>query len=242
MLLTYGGVGLGDADCARFAWGRTLRRTAAGTGIGFDCSVTVSDAGFQCVSQADCSAKIATIEAALSAEDVNLVFYQTSGVPSAHAVPSASQFSGVRCTSLVWSDAPGAQFQTYRKFSATFEWRTRFPSPVTPLLDFTETVTSRGGTPLTVVQEPINAVGLVKQVTVPVQKYTAVQEGFAVGSVTYPVPPAPLFGGPSVGLNDEVVKRTTPRRFGNSFSEHRVAWSYSFESTSPLVALPNLWT
>ena len=86
------------------------------------------------------------------------------------------------------------------------------------------------------------AAGCADQIPEPLIASSASQEGYAVGASSYPAPPGPLFSGAGFYLLDPVLKKTTPRRYGDSYGDFRISWQYSFEATVPMVADPNKWT
>ena len=240
MRVLYGGVQIGEVNGARFTWGRTLTRNRAGVGLGFAYQANFSDVVVRSRSQAECAARMAAGGAALAAQENDLVVQLDDGSASDNAVLSSATLSGVRCTGLTWLDKPGAQFLTYRQFACSFEWETAFAGTAFLLVDFEETLTVTGGTPLIVVLEPINAPPIA-QVTVPVQGYRATQSGSAVGYRTRPIADVvapPLF--PSA-LTRRTVTQKSPDRVGVNYRNWGVQWAYEYASATELVGTPAKW-
>ena len=242
MRLLYSGVQLADVNGAKFTWGRTLQRNAAGIGVGLLWRVAVEQAVVRVNGQADADARIAAAEAVLSVEGGDLVFQRDDLAASAKSVLSAATLSGVRCVEgPVWSSRAGAQHNTWLEFSATFEWETRFASAVGLLMDFSETLTIEGGTPLVVVLEPINALP-VEQETVPQQGYRAVQEGFAVGVAARPNPLSlsPILPAPA-RLIRQVNVQTSGARVGQNYRDFGARWRREYVGAAEITGLPAEW-
>lgn len=243
MRLLFGGVQLGVRNAARLSPARSLLRNKADLGYGFRWAVDVDAYLVLADANADTTAQMAAVETALAAASGDLKFLYDDDTDTRHAWLSATTFTGVRCTALTWTAAPGAQFRTWRSFTCRFEWEEIFSLSAGFLLDFTEKVRIRGGVPAFVVNEFVNNVPPQKRGTVDRTKWSATQAGRAAGLSQYPVPAlfAPLWAG---DLQDQDVERTTPERKGDP-ARHRgyeVSWTYSFEAAAPLVGLPALWT
>lgn len=240
MKLKYGSTELGDASWASIRWGRDLLRNAAGIGYGFLFTAECPEIGFKVAGQADADTKGAAIEAALAVGGGNLVLEKDNATASFKAVTSTNTFSGVRCVrGPVWSEESGAQHLTYLKYAAAFEWEISFGEGAPLLLSWNEAVSSSGGTPLTVVQEYLNAEPEAQQ-TIFRQKWVVTQQGSAVGYLAYPTPPAPGFANP----NRQSVSKAAAQRVGASgYKGFRVDWSYMWEfAADPGSLTPNQWT
>jgi hypothetical protein len=240
MLVTYGGTQLGDIGATRFTWQRALLRNNAGIGYGFQYVANFSEIFFRCASQDECRARMGAIGLATSQENQDLIVWNFDGTPSDNAVLTNSTLSGVRCTSLVWLDKPGAQFLTHRVYAATFEWETRFPTTANLLMDFKETITTSGGTPLIVILEPINALP-VAQITVPQQGVRLVQEGMAVG---YQRRPNPLAIAPPIWpayLTGKTISKMSGERVGFYRKNFGIQWRYEYASPVELAGEPTEW-
>ena len=241
MRVLYGGVQIGEVNSARFTWGRSLLRNRAGIGYGFRYQVNFGDVIIRTTSQLNCALKMAAGGAALAQQEGDLIVQNDDGSASDNSVLSGATLSGVRCTGLTWLDKPGAQFLTFRQFACSFEWETAFPGTAFLLIDFQESLTVTGGTPLIVVFEPINAPP-VAQITVPVQGYRAAQSGSAVGYRARPIAALiapPLF---PAALTKQSITQKSPDRVGVNYQNYGVQWQYEFASATPLLGNPNAWT
>lgn len=238
MQLLYGGVPIADAGWSLVGMESRLLRNRAGVGYGLLRTVSVPKLGLRVAGQADADTKAGVIEAALRAQGVDLVYRNDDASSSFKSVTSSGTLSGVRCVRWAWSTDPGAQHATYLGYSAEFEWEERFPGVSFLLTDYKEQVTVTGGVPLTVVIECVNT-SPVSQVTVPQQKYTVTQQGFAVGLTGYPTPPALLYTNPK----QRAVSKTSADRVGESYQNYRVDWSYAWEfASAPAGAVPYQWS
>jgi hypothetical protein len=237
--LVYGGVQIGDTSWVRLTWGRELLLNAAGYGYAHRGFCSASQIGFRCAGQADARARMLVVENALVAQGNDLLFLNDDGSPSANSVLAAACLVPPRCVrGPVWSDKPGAQFLTWREYAADFEWEVP-ASPGPLLLDFRESVTVSGGTPLRVVQEYLNAPPDAVT-TVYQQKVVVTQQGFALGVDSYPPAAAPLFPNP----NANPVTNTSPDRVGRGYRSYRTDWAYAWEFADPFLAAgaaPLLW-
>lgn len=155
------------------------------------------------------------------------------------AMTSVGSTTGVLCV-----DGPnfpigvGAEYATYRTFSATFEAEYPAPTGVPLIVEYRQTVSTEGGFPVIVWQPAINGPPRKVQ-TSPSTTYRATQSGSAIGLLDWPIPPGPIFGVQHL-VDNPVISRTSPDRVGNGFRNFPVQWSYQFESTTPLQALPGL--
>lgn len=237
MRLMYGGLQIADENWARFVWGYDLLKNRAGIGYGVLGRVSCSELGIAVAGQADAAAKMAAIDTALAQQPRDLLFLNDNGSPSANSVTTGSTLSGVRCTGWQWSDKPGAQFQTWRQYSAEFEWETCFAGAAALLIDFAETVVTSGGTPVLAELVPINAPAVV-QLAAPQTAYRAVQQGRAVGYLARPPAPPPIW---PAALHAQQVGTASGERVGVNYKDFVRTWRYDFVSETPLVGLPNEW-
>lgn len=245
MQVFYQGVALGDANAARFTWTRSIQYNAADQRVAFDYRATFGEIAFAVNGQADCATKMAAIETALAIPYGDLLVKNDDASNSVNSVLTAATFGGVKPVMLGWDDRPGAQFHTWRSYGCQFRW-TALAAGVgaSTLVDFSETVTVQGGTPLTVVSEPINTpVSAADEfITLSKQKYVVAQQGHAVGLLAYPniaVIAPPLFADP----NTNPISRTAPRPFGTgAYRDWGIQWRYHWEFGDLLtLPLPHLW-
>lgn len=240
----YQGVAFGDVNCAKFSWGRTAIVGGDRRVNGYQNRADFGEIGFAVSGQADCATKMAAIETAFALPYGDLLVKNDDASNSVNSVLSSGTVDGVKPMSLTWSDEAGAQFWTFRKFSAAFQWETRLAGLAgTFLTEFSETVTVQGGTPRTVVQPPINvAVSAADEfVTLPKQAYVITQRGRAVGLTAYPVVATiapPLYANP----NTNPITKTSPMKAGATYFGYAVEWEYSWNfGTLASLPIPNLW-
>ena len=244
MILTFGGVPIGDMNACAIEPRTSLLRDERGRGHGLATSYTF-DCTFAVGGQADCAIKMAIIEAALATPNGDLLFLNDNGTPSVNSVLSAATLTGVRCVGWTWKRDAGAQFMSWRGLTGVFEWETRLPVAAGFLLAYSEVVKLRNpvGSDY-VVNEFVNGVASTARATVQFPKSTATQNGFAVGLSEYPdinfIAPPLWVGSPP--LKSFEPEYTTPKRKGDAgFEGYRVAWAYAYESPLPLIALPHVW-
>jgi hypothetical protein len=228
--LTYAGVAVADLGAAAFTWTRELLRDAAGRGYGWAVAVDAPRLGVACLSPGDAAARAAAITAALDRQNADLVF---DGVRS---VVSDQTFGGVRCVGHAWVGSPGANGVTYVLGTARWEWE--YHTATNGLLDFRETVSVSGGTPVRVPRVVLNGPGLVQTVS-PSAPWSATQVGRSVGLHSRPAPQPPLW---PAALAGRTVGGESARRTGDSdYQQFGVQWAYQFVSGLPLLAVPNEW-
>lgn len=240
----YQGVPFGDVSAFRFTWGRQALLTASRLVYGFHNFADFGEIAFAVSGQSDAATKMAVIETAFALPYGDLLVKNEDASNSVNSILSSATVDGVKPMRLVWDDRPGAQFTTWRSFSASFEWETRLAGLASSfLIDFTETVTVSGGTPKQIVQDPINTpvTAADEFVTVPLQHYTVTQSGRAVGLTGYPnlaVIAPQLYANPS----QNVVNKMTPKKLGAAYAEYTIAWNYSWEfGALASLPVPNLW-
>lgn len=169
------------------------------------------------------------------------LFLEDGSSTTSHLLDSSKALGGVKV--LRGPDFPegsGAEYSTFRTYSITLE--ATFPSLSLDLLSFRETIRFAGtGGPRYVFVETLNGLPRRQQAA----RFTTqqvVQSGTAVGYLTWPQPPSPIW--PVAELQDRRrVARLAPR--GNpggkgGLSEFPVSWQYRFESAVPLSGNPNV--
>jgi hypothetical protein len=181
------------------------------------------------------SQQILLLERAVSVEFGNLSFTHDDGSLSAQGAISKGTFSGVRVVGPVsYPEGAGAEYSTYRTFEVTFEWDV-FYSRV-GLISWTESLSTSGGYPLINFFTSLNALPQ-KQTLALATPYRVTQNGSAIGTLAYPVPPQPNWAN-ALREAPKFVERA-PKRRGNNFAEFQIDWTYEFESATPLFGAPN---
>lgn len=191
-------------------------------------------------SQADLTAKQLALEAALLRPFRDLVLVQDDGSASATLLSNADSITGVVVTDGPnFADTAGSEYATQRHF--TFAAEADYPFPQTgprTILEWSETVAVSGGGPLYVCK-PALVGPPQRQLVYEQTACLATQTGFAVGRSDYPLVAPPLW--PFALKEAPEVRRKDPTKRGQSYTEYRIEWSYSFEWPFPLVAAPTRW-
>lgn len=234
------------ANGCRFSWEKTGVRNTANLIVSYQYTVNVSNGMITGVNGADVRAKMAALEAGVSgatgaAQGNDLVYYLDDGSVSANSVLAANCLEGPYLDQLVWTDEPGAQYVTHKKFACRFTFVRSILTTLQQgavLTDFTETVSVSGGVAQFVIQSYLNAppdrVNTVYQTPV-----TIVQSGSATGFMFKPSPPAALFPG------DLVEAATTfdgGHRRGNNLMDRTRTWNYVMRRVTMPADAIYLWT
>lgn len=178
------------------------------------------------------------IAAYVDGSDLALLF--TVGGNTQLALASSDCIGGTRVTRPPeFPDMRGAGYTAYLPYAITVEGEIAASSSADTvgLLSYSETVQYSGGGPRYAHRETLQGAPIKQQVRrQTINRMT--QSGEAVGYIGYPTPPPPLFAGALV--ESPQITLVSPRwRGGRGYTEYRVAWSYVFESASPLLAAPN---
>ena len=188
-------------------------------------------------SQAALTAAVAALEAAYSVDGKDLVFFQNDGATqTAHKLAHAPAIGGVRVLAgPSYPAGSGAEYSTFRSYEIAVEAEYPLDSVDEPIA-WTQTLVAGGGGARFVMLQTLTS-SPVRQQVAQNTPFWAVQTGTAKGLLSYPMADAPMFP------DDEHVDRRrilhrTPQTIEGVPSGFVVNWSYSFESTSPLVGLP----
>lgn len=152
---------------------------------------------------------------------------------------SGNSLSGVTCIEgPSFPEGEGAEFVTYRTFTATFQAKYQAQANQALVYNWTQSVTQSGGGPL-IVWQPAVTGRPVKVIAQEATTYRATQTGSAMGLIGYPPVPPPAFGAGNLSANPDITY-TAPRRVGNGLTDFAVSWTYQFESAGPLKAGPGV--
>lgn len=194
---------------------------------------------FYASGQADCTAAQIALQNALADPFRDLILLDDTGANSATLLTNAGSLGGVVITDGPnFKDNYGAEYATQRTFDFTATAEYPIASALA-LISFTETLSFSGGGPMKIFRP--NKLGpFQQQIVYPQTTYKVVQRGQHVGYTTRIPPPDPIWP------NDEhqdrrVIDEATPERTGNEFKAYMTSWTYHFESTVPLVGVPNFW-
>jgi len=198
----------------------------------------------QAADQASLTLLLAALELSYAIQGQDVGFFLDDGVtPTAHGILAASTLGGprvIRGPEYVDNGVNSAEYSTFRSYKITLEY-------IVPggdgLLAFTEHLSFEGGGPRWGYLQTLNGVPpaqLLAQVT----PQRIIQQGSAIGYLSYPPPPPSLF--PALLHTDmSRVQRRSPKRTGPvgrpQWYEYPVEWYYFHESTVPLDGVPNRW-
>jgi hypothetical protein len=198
----------------------------------------------QGVNPADVNARCQALKAAYltPAQDLTLRF--DDGGLSNHLLLSGPSVGGTRVVegvSFPHSGEGDAEFSTFRRYSLAVE--AEYHQAGLNILAWVETLAFSGGGPRDLFLQPLAGTPR-KQRVATATPYRATQKGSALGWLSFPELPAPLW--PS----DEKVdlregEKGEPRRSGPVgaplYTEWPVTWSYTFESVNPFTGDPHPW-
>ena len=182
------------------------------------------------------TAAIAALEAAYGIDGQDLVFFENDGTTeTAHKLANATSLGGVRVTGgPSYPAGSGAEYSTFRTYVITVE--AEYPLDVEGPIAWTQTLIAGGGGARFVMLQTLTG-SPVRQQVAENTPYWALQTGTAKGLLSYPTPDDPMFPDDEHADRRRIVHRT-PEIIEGVAADFVVSWSYSFESTSPLVGLP----
>ncbi len=171
--------------------------------------------------------QMAVLEASYNGQtfqDVGL--FNDNGSATEHGLLGAASFGGVRVTGFHWGPSRGAEYTTYRSYSATLE--ADYPGSEN-LIEWQETVSIRGtGGPRNIWLPCLE--GEPQQQMVQVQTTVkATQSGHAVGLFSYPEFNQPYWGPEVEQEENEVQDQGSPDQVGPNRWNFPIKWSYTFE-------------
>lgn len=189
--------------------------------------------------QAAIKTKIVALESAFSVNGQDCGLLHDNGTRSAHYLDSSSSIGGTKVLALDYPDGSGrkGQYATQRSFHIEVE--ADYPvSGADFLISFNEKLEFQGDCgPRGLWVETLTGPPQLQTVN---QRTTQIvtQQGNAVGYLSNPFIPAPIF--PGLEHRDRRrVNYSSPILDGNRFVNWGVSWSYTFESAQPLFAQPN---
>lgn len=189
---------------------------------------------------ADLDSKVQAIKAAYrDGRDLRILL--PDGSNSTHYLLNAACLGGTRVVSPPsFPSFASAAGVTNLEFVAVIEGEVVASGAPTSLLSFEETLQFTGGGPLDGHIETL-AGSPIKQRLRQYTTYRATQSGSAVGYLSYPAYPAPIWPAAEVIPSRRTSSRS-PRRKGSNYTEFPISWSYEFAASSPLAGRPHFWT
>lgn len=183
---------------------------------------------------------IHALEAAYNTPGLDLGLYYSAGVPTAHTLLRSNTLGGARVVEPIqFPSGRGAELATYRQYKVSME--AEVANYEAGLIAFVETLSFSGGGPRYRHMELLTGPPQ-KQVLNEQTVYRCVQTGQAVGNLSYPFFPSPLFPGALMPDQSETAG-DSPKRVGPlgspAWVEWPIRWKYVFESASPLSGVPN---
>jgi hypothetical protein len=243
MRLCYRGNPLFNANAAEVTSDTTLIRAESGRPLRYSMRIRVR--GFlEGTSQADLTAKENNLRIALLNPYGDLVLQQDSGANSGLALTSNNSITGVVIErGPTFSEAQGAEYTNYRtvEFEGSAEYLV--PNADTAIVSWKETFSFVGTCgPVTAWRRAVNA-GPVQQQIYPASTMRVTQVGRAVGHRVVPPVPPPRFSYPIELVDRRRIVPESPQRTGpgaGALVNYGISWEYTYESDSPLAALPGL--
>jgi len=184
------------------------------------------------------SASAALLASALATPFLDFGLFTDAGLLSHVAILNSGSTTGVTLSGPNFDTGKGAELATLRSFSFTV--RAEYPlSPgVFVLQSFSERISMTGtGGPRFVIREALTGLPQ-KQYTSQRTKCRATQSGTAVGYLSEPIVPTPLWPNDEK-LDERSITWTSPKFRGGGFQDYAVNWSYNFEANFPFIGYPN---
>jgi hypothetical protein len=177
---------------------------------------------------------------AVSTPFQNFIFRMDSGgATTATSLINNLSISGVTCIrGPDFTSRYGAEYVNQREFRLTFHAKFAVTNPATVLLEFEEHLRFSGGGPEYVEKPAINGPPDI-QLGWFQRAYRLTQAGRAVGFLGYPTAPGSLF--PANLMTSPILTSDSPQRIGNRYNRFPIGWTYEMISSSPMIAVPNIW-
>jgi hypothetical protein len=165
------------------------------------------------------------------------VLWISAGVP-AHSLPNSGSLTGVRVVKPPhYPVGQGAEGTTFRNYVIVLEAEYPLGDPSTLYVSFQETVSMRGGGPVFGFVPVVNG-DPQKQLLYSRTPGYATQQGQAVGWLTYPPIPPPIWPGDLI--EEPVITPGNAQELRNgTYFRFPVSWAYSFGSAARLAGVPN---
>ena len=187
-------------------------------------------------SQNNLLANIAALENAYKfANGYDLVLLEDDLVTVFSQLPSGTSLGGTRVKNgPSYPVGDGAEGSTFRTYTITLE--ADYVNVNNNILSWQDNLQLTGGGPRYVFLGVLSGAPQ-QQIAQQQTTYKATQSGQSVGMFGYAGAAPPVF--PQAILPEQTsITLTSPLRVGNNFRDWVTAWSYSFESTTPLDGFP----
>lgn len=208
----------------------------------------VDEGATEAITQASMTAAIQALETAYRQpnRDARLLLNDGS-TSSAHTLLAAQTLGGVRIAKPVsFPVGDGGEYSTFRRFTVSLEADVVANSMTTMLVEFSEVlrVSGNGGPRRVVIETRYGPP--VEQIVSQRTPVLATQSGRAVGLLSYPTAPPPLWpkyiDGTRTDIQEESPQRVGPAGSTNPFINFPLTWTYQFISPGPLAGHPTRWT
>lgn len=201
-------------------------------------TIRIADTGVAATNQANLTAKLLLFEAAIKTQYRDFVFKDDAGNPTVHKLLNSETTGGVRVLEWGYDDSKGAEYTTYRNFSAVIGAEipdtTQAGNGGNSIIRYRESLTFIGtGGPATEWQEMIEG-DPIQQQTAQRTTIRAIQEGSALGYKTWINPPPGLYPLSVERQRERVYRRDTAQQFVNGVeTEFPSSWQYVFQFADP---------
>lgn len=183
--------------------------------------------------QGGLTAKIGTLRSAYLDDGFDLFLLTDEGIPTAHALISASSLSGTRIIQgPSFPVGSGVEYATRRTYRIVVE--ADFPSNHI-LLEWTETISWTGSLGPEWVYLPLMTQPPQKQIVANFTTLKATQAGRAAGNGAYIFPPGPIWPAAEHSIRRQAVKSVRPDNSGI----RDTSWKYEFEHIGTLQGQPH---
>lgn len=187
---------------------------------------------------ADMDEKVAALELAFATGGYDAALTTDGTTKTRHVLRDAACIGGVQIAKpLSYPSGVGPEYVTMRTFNVAIEG-TYLVGSAPEYDDFQEAVSFVGGGPLFGLLEPLRGKPI-KQQWKEQTIYRATQRGRAVGLLSYPEPPPPLWPEARPRPQERPFTYEPPERLGDGNIRWPVSWEYQFESPTALTGLPH---
>jgi hypothetical protein len=166
-------------------------------------------------------------------------FYDNDGTLTNHSITSSASISGTKIILRDWPKSDGAEWATKRTFRVRLQ--ADFVDVESELKDFKESITHVGIAGQRKRLIPVDDGEPETQTIVQQHPQQIIQQGYAVGQTTWPIPPGPiLVNSKTIELTDQrQVVTHSPKRDRNGFMDYRIDWQYVMLSFQNNNLFPN---